>query len=133
MYKKIIHYFDKLEDRIRAKLSRKPLLYAFVGSIGVVLIWRGVWMLADEIYMPSWISLALGIGITMATGLFVSFFIGDKIIISGIKEEKRIDQKTAEEIMKEEEVLEEAEKDLKEIKEELVEIRKDTEKHHSKN
>lgn len=119
--KKILEYFDKLEDRIRARLSRKPILYAFVGSIGIVLIWRGVWMMADSVYMSGWVSFLLGIIITMVTGLFVSFFIGEKIIISGIKEEKRIDEKTEIEIKKEGVILEEIQQDLKEIKKELAE------------
>jgi hypothetical protein len=39
-----------------------------------------------------------GIILTLITGLFISFFIGDSIIISGINQEKRIDEKTEEEI-----------------------------------
>ncbi|HEU0085789.1 MAG TPA: hypothetical protein VFQ59_02420 [Candidatus Paceibacterota bacterium] len=120
---KIFHstwkYFDRLEDRIRSRLSRRPILYALIGSFGIVLIWRGIWMLADDINMPGWVSLLLGVLVTVTTGLFVSFFIGDKIIISGIKAEKRVDEKTEEEIRKEERVLEEIKKEILEIKKEM--------------
>ncbi len=81
--------------------------------------------MADEVNMPGWVSLALGVGITVATGLFVSFFIGERIIISGIKGEKRIEEKTEEEIRKEDITLAETEVDLHEIKEELQEIKKE--------
>jgi hypothetical protein len=120
-FKKIFGLLYKLENKIRIILSHKPFLYAFIGSLGVVLIWRGIWVIADDLGLPGWLSLALGIIISAMTGLFVSLFIGDKIIISGIKEEKRIEEKTEEEI-KEEEVS------LNEIKEDLEEIKNDIEK-----
>jgi len=117
--KDTIKFFDRLEDKIRARLARNPILYALIGSVGIVLIWRGIWMLADTFNISGWISLVLGVLITVFTGLFVSFFIGDKIIISGIKEEKRIDEKTEEEIKKEGLVLEEIKENLREIKKKL--------------
>lgn len=120
--KRIYKFFDYLEIKIRHRLSKWPLVYAFIGSIGVVLIWRGVWMIADSFDMPGWLSLLLGVLISVSTGLFVSFFVGDMIIISGIKKEKRIDEKTEEEIKKEENTLIEMEKDLREIKKEISEI-----------
>lgn len=116
IFKKIYNFFDKLEDKIRARLTHLPIIYAFIGSVGIVLIWRGIWVIADEMYMPGWVSLALGVGITLSTGLFVSFFIGDGIIISGLNKDKRIDEKTEIEIKKEEGILEEIQKDLEELK-----------------
>ena len=67
--------------------------------------------------MPGWVSLVLGILLTMLTGLFVSFFIGENILISGLNKEKRIDEKTEEEIHKERTVLVEMEKEIKKIEE----------------
>ncbi len=122
----LFKFFDKLEDKIRSRLSRRPVLYALIGSIGIVLIWRGIWMIADDLNMPGWFSVLFGIAITMATGLFVSFFVGDRIIISGIKEEKRIAEETEEEIKKEGVVLAEIHKDVKEIKRQLAETEKNT-------
>ena len=46
--KKIIKFFDKLEDVIRGHLSRFPILYGMLAGIGIVLFWRGVWHTADE-------------------------------------------------------------------------------------
>ena len=76
-------------------------------------------MIADELNMSSWSSVIIGFLLSISTGLFVSFFVGDQIIISGIKQEKRIDEKTEDEIKKEEISLKEIKKDLKEIKEEI--------------
>lgn len=119
--KEVAKFFDKLETKIRHRLSHFPLFYAFLGSIGVVLIWRGVWMIADDMNMSGYVSLLLGVLISVSIGLFVSFFVGDSIIITGIKQEKRIDEKTEEEIKKEEITLKEIKKDLKEIKDEINE------------
>ena len=81
-------------------------------------------MIADNLNIPGWLSVLSGIAISMATGLFVSFFVGDTIIISGIKEEKRIDEATEEEIKREGMILAEIHKDVGEIKKQLTEIKK---------
>jgi len=96
--KKIIHIFDKFEDKVRAVLARHPVVYAMIGSIGIILLWRGIWGVADEYGMSSIASIIIGTIILLVTGLFVSFFVGEQIIISGINEEKRIDEETEEEI-----------------------------------
>lgn len=114
---KICKFFDKLEDKIRKKLSRYPIFYALIGSIGIILLWRGIWMIADDFGLNGLISSILGIVILLLIGLFVSFFVGSEIIVSGIKAEKRIDQKTEEEIKKET-------SSLKYIKEKLNSINK---------
>lgn len=119
---KIMKLCNHYGTMFRHRLSHYPILYAFIGSIGVVLIWRGVWMIADDLNMSGLVSTALGVIISIASGLFVSFFVGDKIIISGIKREKRVDEKTEAEIKKEEVTLGEIKKDLKGIKAELKEI-----------
>jgi hypothetical protein len=117
----ILKSFDRLGLKFRHMLSNWPILYAFIGSIGVVLIWRGVWMIADDFNMSGFSSMFFGVLISISTGLFVSFFVGDKIIISGIKQEKRIDEKTESEIKKEENTLTEIKKDLRDIKKEIEE------------
>ena len=119
--KRIVKIYNHFEIKLRHKLSHWPILYAFIGSIGVVLIWRGVWMIADDFNMSGGASLILGVIISIVVGLFVSFFVGDKIIIAGIKNEKRIDEKTESEIKKEEITLGEIKKDLREIKKDINE------------
>ena len=92
--KKIFHFFDKLEDNIRATLSKHNILYAFIGGVAIVLFWRGVWMTADAIpFLTGPISILISVIVLLGTGLFVSFFIGDEIIISGIKKKKGLMKK----------------------------------------
>jgi hypothetical protein len=100
--KKVIQYFDKLEDRIRGKLSHYPILYALIGGIGLVLFWRGVWHIADDFELDSIISLIVGTVILLMTGVFVSEFIGNRLIISGLIGEKKLSERAAEEIETEE-------------------------------
>jgi len=117
----IIHrVFDKFEDSARIKLVHHPLVYAFIGSVGIVSIWRGIWHISDDLGISSLSSLIFGLFITILTGLFVSFFIGENIIISGLNKEKRIDEKTEEEIHKERTALDEIKKDIDEIKKTLM-------------
>jgi hypothetical protein len=114
----VIHrFFDGIEDKARIRLVHHPIIYAFIGSVGIVSIWRGIWHISDDWGVSSWESLIFGMAITVLTGLFVSFFIGENIIISGLNKEKRIDEKTEEEIHKERTALDEIKKEIKEIKE----------------
>lgn len=118
--KRILHFFDKLEDHIRNTLSRYPVAYAFVGGTAIVLFWRGVWKLADSIpFLTGPISVLISVVVLLATGLFVSFFIGESIIISGLKKEKRLDEKVASEIRTELDILNDIQKRLGNIEEEL--------------
>lgn len=105
MPNKIINFFDKLEDKIRRRLSAWPLTYALIAGIAVVLFWRGVWETSDIVGLHPVASLALGTLILLLSGVFVSTFIGNKIIISGIRGEKKIEEKTINEIKEEEEAL----------------------------
>ena len=121
----VIHKIvDRIEEKARLKLVHHPLVYAIIGSVGIVSIWRGIWHISDDWGVSSWGSLIFGMAITILTGLFVSFFIGENIIISGLNKEKRIDEKTEEEIHKERNTLTRIEKDIKEIKEILSSLKK---------
>ena len=121
---KIFKWFDKLEDNTRHQLSRKPVLYAFIGGVGIVLFWRGVWDIADQIpFLTPIVSIIISIIIMLLTGTFVSFFIGGRLLLSGLMKEKRIDEKTAEEIAEEETEIEKIRKVLDDIKSELLTIK----------
>lgn len=125
--KRILNFFDKLEDGIRAALSRRPIIYAFIGGAAIVLFWRGVWMVADAIpFLTGSVSILVSVAILLATGLFVSFFIGDNIIISGLKKEKRLDEKIASEVKTELEILNDIQKRLNDIEKELKTFREET-------
>ncbi len=135
MFSSIYKFFDKLEDWIRGRLSHKPILYACVGGLGVVLLWRGVWHSVDYLmtyfFLPDQIdpavvlwwdgplSLFVGVTILLASGVFVSSEIGNEVIISGLRGEKKIIDKTREELESDSYVISSIQKDIKVILKQL--------------
>lgn len=93
LIKNILKFFDRLEDKVRRKLSHHPIMYALLVGTGIVLFWRGIWHLADDISLTSTLSLVIGSVILLVTGIFVSEFIGKQIIISDLAEENKIEKK----------------------------------------
>jgi len=124
LWKETFGYFDKLEDRVRFRLSRHPITYAIIGAIGIILVWKGVWDFADEVHLTGIYAFLLGLIILLATGLLVSFFIGDSIIISGFKREKKLVDKTELELASEEARIDRIATELKHIEKDLEDIRK---------
>lgn len=132
---KTFYFFDKLEDHIRVHLSKRPITYAIIGGIAIVLFWRGVWHTGDLIESKGGIwavifsgpgSIILSSIILLGIGLFVSVFVGDMIVMSGLKREKKLIDKTEDEVKKEddrldriEDMLEEIHKDVEHLKEEI--------------
>lgn len=101
MVKKLISFFDRLEDYVRIELSHSPILYALVGAVGIILLWKGVWEVAELIPgLHGFGSIVMGVIILLVSGLLVSFFIGDSIIISGFKKEKKLVERSELDILK---------------------------------
>ncbi len=118
--KQLLQFFDQLEDKIRKSLSRHPILYTFIGGTAIVLFWRGVWLTADLFpFLNGPVSLAISALVLLITGLFVSFFIGDEIIIKALRQEKKISEESEEEIKAEETTLKHVRSDLQQINEKL--------------
>lgn len=131
----IVKFFDKIEDKVRGTLSRFPIVYALVGGVAIVIFWRGIWHTADIIesgggflapLFGAPFSTVVSVAILLMSGLFVSFFIGDRIILSGLTHEKKIEEKTESEVRQEGMMIltmykkiEKMEGDLAAIKEEL--------------
>jgi hypothetical protein len=127
MPRKIFHFFDKLEDKIRSRLSHSPVLYATIGGIGVVLFWRGVWHMADQINLDALLSMIIGSIILLLSGAFVSSFIGSRLIVTGMTGEKKLAEKTSEEIEREGSELKHIEEEIHDIKKDLSEIKTEIE------
>ena len=128
MFHKIVRFFDKLEDRIRETLSRFPVIYSIIGGVAIVVFWRGVWVIFDNIEIFNGISggiitLVLSTVVMLGTGLFVSFFVGDRIILSGLKHEKKLEEKAIEEIEKENDKINLALSKINSIESHLAEIK----------
>ncbi len=132
MFKNILNFFDKFEDRVRGHLSHYPIIYTIIGGVAIVLFWRGVWHTADILesqggflsflfYEP--VNMIIVSGILLATGLFVSYFIGDTVLMSGLKHQKKITDREEREIKEEEITLNKIESEIKEMKEEMDEIK----------
>ena len=119
LIKNIVKFFDKLEDKIRGLLSHYPIIYGFLGGIGVVLFWRGVWHISDDLNLGSIASIVLGSIILLMTGVFVSTFIGNKVIISGLKGERKMEEQETKEIKEEAKDLEELQDTLKNVEKKI--------------
>ena len=121
----IVKFFDRLEDVIRSWLSRRPILYGLIAGIGAVLFFRGIWILFDELNVGSIASILLSLVILLASGVFVSHFVGDQLVLSGLKKEKKVIDKTEDEVRAELATLRDIKEDLKEIKEDIREIKQE--------
>ncbi len=121
LFKNLYAIGDRFEDKARAYLSHIPIIYAALGGAGIILFWRGIWHTVDYLVgyvftiqtktvhtsiseLPWWdgpLSIALGSALLLSIGLFVTSFIGDAIIISGLKSDKKLTEKTEKEILAE--------------------------------
>jgi len=133
---KIVKFFDRLEDHIRGYFSHIPIGYAFLGGAIMILFWRGIWHTGDILqakggilgflfYEP--VSIIWTTIVMLLIGLFVSFFIGDHILISGIKHEQKITDKTEKEIREEAAQINRIEDKISKIEDEVLEIKEDLE------
>jgi hypothetical protein len=109
-------FLNRLEDKVRGWFSHRPILYALYGGVGLVLFERGIWhgmdVLAEYLSSPpgitsrdaivsfqdSGVSFLIGTAILLSSGIFVSPFIGNEIIMSGLRGEKRLTERTETEV-----------------------------------
>lgn len=125
---KIIKFFDILEDKIRHYLSHWPILYSFVGILGIVLTWRGVWHIADDFNLNPWLSLILGVVILLLAGLLVAVAIGDEVLISAFHGRRKITEIKLEEALTMAERVDEIKKLLDKIEGKLGSIKEEEKK-----
>ena len=126
--KKIFIFFDLLEDRIRHNLSHYPVLYALVGFLGIVLIWRGIWHIADDFKLDSWLSVIIGVLILLSSGLFVALAIGDEVIINAFRGRRKITELKLEETLTLSDRVDEIKKSLEKIEKSLSHVEKEERK-----
>lgn len=125
---KIFKFFDLMEDKIRHWLSHWPVLYALIGILGIVLTWRGVWHLADDLGVGAWLSIAIGIIILLATGLLVAIAIGDEVLISAWHGRRKISEMRLEDALTLADKVDEIKKLLEKIEEKLSAIKSEEKK-----
>lgn len=130
-------WFNRMERRVRAWFSKRPILYGFIAGVGVVLFWRGVWHTADAIatyaelmrsgnpttdFAFPWdgpVSILVGSILLLASGLFVSTFLGSEITISGLRGERKLAEKTEFEVRTETGAIHEIRAEVRKIRERL--------------
>jgi membrane protein DedA with SNARE-associated domain len=120
MFKGIINFFDKLEDRVRARLSHHPVVYSIIGGTALILFWEGVSILVSFVPFLHTITgglilMFVSLSVALMVGIFVSFFVGDTIILSGINKEKKLIDKEESELIAESKMMAQMEKKVDEI------------------
>jgi len=129
----IIGYFDGLEDKVRMRISRYPITFALIGGFAIVEFWRGVWQVTDYLFLKyldlpiegfwsNLISIIIGTGLLLITGLYVSLFISDSVIISGIRKDRKEFEKVIEKMQREENELVSHVTDIKNTNEKVCSI-----------
>lgn len=130
-YKKVFHFFDKVEDVVRGRLSKYPIMYAVIAGVLVVLFWRGIWHTGDLLEQKGGflgflfsgpISLILSTVFLLLTGVFVSEFVGEMLILSGLKKEKKLVDKTEDEIIQEKKEIESIDQTILHMVKEIDEL-----------
>lgn len=127
MFKKAISVFNKLNNKIKSRLSDRPILYAAVAAIGIVLLWRGIWMIADDIGVSGWTSAIVGVAVLLITGVFVSAFVGNKTLLTGLQDQKKMSKEEKKclelDLQHEHEAINNINESLQDIKGDIDEMR----------
>jgi peptidoglycan hydrolase CwlO-like protein len=78
------------------------------------------------------LSFLVGTLVLLITGVYVSAFIGNRLIISGLSGEKKLAEKTVDEINAEEDEIKSIKKTLSKVENEIGKIEEEISKHHPK-
>lgn len=133
----------KAEHRIQGFLSHYPVLYAIIAGTGIILFWRGIWHTADWLYLflyhytnaalgapdlnaIAWwdgpLSMIVGFIVLLFSGAFVSSFIGNEIILAGLRGEKQLSKKTETEVRTEVGAISEIKQELADVSKKIEEL-----------
>jgi hypothetical protein len=129
----------KIFNKFHIFLSHHSYLYATIAGIGIVLFWRGVWHSADSVHLyirnynssisllehPWWdgpLSFIVGCFILYITRAFVSSFIGNELILSGLRVEKKLTEETESDVKLEVLVIGDIKQEISSIGKKLEEL-----------
>lgn len=93
--------FTQTEKKLRRKLRMHHFLFAFLGGVGIVLFWYGIWETAGsilEIYPP--LSVLIGMTILSIMGIFIMEIVGKEALSEEIEEVERGEKKISKEIVR---------------------------------
>jgi divalent metal cation (Fe/Co/Zn/Cd) transporter len=141
----------KAQQHSHIFLSHRPKLYALVVGVGVVLFWRGIWHTIDNfhamliqyqqtsvinfsnnVWWDGPLSLVVGCVILYLTGSFISSFIGNELILSGLRTEKKLAEKTDADVQSEFKAIADIKEELNQISEKFEELETQVRDHHVK-
>lgn len=139
-------YMKKLLARLHIYLSHHTFLYALITGIGVVLFWRGVWHSVDLIHIyfqgpldldmhPWWdgpLSFIVGCLVLYISRAFVSSFIGNELILTGLRTEKKLAQKTESDLKVEVTAISDIKEEINAIAQKLEDLDFQVRDHHKK-
>ena len=100
-------------------------MYGIIGGVSIVLFWRGVWHLADELGLGALASFLIGLVALLMTGLLTASFIGDHIIISGLRREKKVVDLEEGQIKTERDIIKEVRREVERIEREVLDLEKE--------
>ncbi|HLD10445.1 MAG TPA: hypothetical protein VJB89_00015 [Candidatus Nanoarchaeia archaeon] len=72
---------EVLKD-FKKKKFRKELFLGFIGLIGLVLLWRGIWNLTDKYFLPNNFLISNIIGITIGLFLLLAFGVAIDLMLN---------------------------------------------------
>lgn len=58
---KVVKDFRSLRDNLARRISRHKFIYTLLISLGIVMVWRGLWETTESFISSAFISLALGL------------------------------------------------------------------------
>ncbi len=141
----------KLFNRFHIFLSHHSYLYATIVGVGIVLFWRGVWHSVDLVHLylsqhsitspldsvahPWWdgpLSFVVGCVVLYMTRAFVSSFIGNELILSGLRTEKKMTKQTEDDVKTEVSTISDIKHTLAAISRKLEELEVQVKDHHHK-
>ena len=141
----------KAINRFHIFLSHHSFLYATIVGIGIVLFWRGVWHTVDTLHLyvdhyhmgstismtghPWWdgpVSFIVGSLILFVTRAFVSSFIGNELILSGLRIEKKIAKHTESDIESEVYTISDIKHTMNTISRKIEDLEVQVKEHHNK-
>ena len=141
----------KLLARIHIFLSHHVYLYALITGVGIVLFWRGVWHSVDvfhvllnqyhmsgsldlggQLWWDGPLSFVVGCILLYFARAFVSSFIGNELILSGLRTEKKLTQEADSERKTEMTTVSAIKEELSTITEALEDLEIEIKDHHQK-
>jgi uncharacterized membrane protein len=139
-----MNYIQKASYKIRGFLSHYPNIYATIVGIGIVLFWRGVWHTTDHVHLfidslqnlsstsissGLWwdgpLSFVVGVLVLYFTGAFSSSFIGNELILSGLRGEKRLTERAETDIKHEVIAIADIKEEINTVSSKLEQLQKE--------